>query len=285
MRQLFISLLFVVSCFAQSPADLLKKAPPEIEQALRTRINIFYQAHVDGKWRLADAVVAEDSKDTFFSAQKPKLRSFEIVRFNWSDDFKKATVVVGCSQDWFLHGEKIPVVTPITTTWRLEKGEWFMYIEPDNGGPRKTPFGMMTPGPPSADGATPGAIPSDLAKALKDDAARQQMAAKIFQSVAFDKQNISLASDEIGAETITIKNSLRGEIVIEMLIENAFAGLSIELDRTRLNFDETAIVNIRHEPRNANAKPQVFLRFRITPTGQNVVIPITFRPPSADKAK
>ena len=60
----------LVTAAAQDPADLFRKAPPEVDDALRQRVTAFYQAHVDGKFRAADQFVAEDSKDAFFEAPK-----------------------------------------------------------------------------------------------------------------------------------------------------------------------------------------------------------------------
>ncbi|MBM3775494.1 MAG: hypothetical protein FJW37_10065, partial [Acidobacteria bacterium] len=48
---------------AQAPSDLFEKAPPEIDRALRERAARFYQAHVDGQFRKAEALIVEDSKD------------------------------------------------------------------------------------------------------------------------------------------------------------------------------------------------------------------------------
>jgi hypothetical protein len=283
--RLLLPSLLVVSALAQTPAaDLLKKAPPEVEEALRKRVGIFYQAHVDAKWRVADAVVAEESKDAFFAAPKPKINKFEIVRINWDPDFKKATVVVGCHQDWFLHGEKVPVVTPITTTWRLENNDWYWWVDPvaQEAAVRKTPFGTMTPGPPSGslqNQALP-AVPPDLARAMKDAAGREQILQGVLRQVSFSKLGLTLPSAEVASETIVLKNGSPGEVSVDMQIEGAFAGLTIELDRTKLGANETANILVRHEPRNANPKPQVILRFTIKPTGQITTIPIQFTQPA-----
>ena len=55
---------------AQEAGNIFEKAPPEVDEALRARITRFYQAFIDGKFRLADALVADDSKDVFFAAEK-----------------------------------------------------------------------------------------------------------------------------------------------------------------------------------------------------------------------
>src|ERR1044071_4289257 len=94
MRIVSLSAIFAVSLFAQAPADLFQKAPPAVDQALRERIARFYQLHVDSKFRQAESLVAEDSKDFFYSANKPKYLGFEIKQIIYSDDFTKARAVV-----------------------------------------------------------------------------------------------------------------------------------------------------------------------------------------------
>src|ERR1700724_3603210 len=83
----------LASCLlAQRPADLFSKAPPEVDEALRARVAKFYQAHVDGKPRRAEELVAEDTKDYFYTARKPQYLSFQIIKIDYTDTFTKATV-------------------------------------------------------------------------------------------------------------------------------------------------------------------------------------------------
>src|SRR4051794_29683377 len=94
----------VVSCAiaaAQPTAtDVFEKAPPAIDQALRARVAIFFQAHVDAKYRRAEEVIAEDSKDFFYNMEKTHYLGFDIVRINYSENFTKATVVTGVDMEW-----------------------------------------------------------------------------------------------------------------------------------------------------------------------------------------
>ena len=89
------------------------KVPPEVDQALRARVAKFYQAHIDGKYRAADQLVAEDSKDAFFGMAKPHIKSFEIIRIDYSESFTKAEVALLCPADWFLRGQKVAVKIPL----------------------------------------------------------------------------------------------------------------------------------------------------------------------------
>src|SRR3984893_18862048 len=91
---LSILLPLLVSALAQTPADLFAKAPPDVDEALRARISKFYQAHVDGKPRRAEEMVAEDSKDYFYGRKKPKSLSFEIGKIEYSKDFTEARAIV-----------------------------------------------------------------------------------------------------------------------------------------------------------------------------------------------
>src|SRR5207248_340652 len=88
-------LVILSSCLSAQPAaDLFHKAPPAVDDALRARISKFFQYHVDGKFRQAEALVADDSKDFFYSANKPKYMGFEIKDIIYTDDFSKAKAVV-----------------------------------------------------------------------------------------------------------------------------------------------------------------------------------------------
>ena len=94
MRTAFLSALGAVCLFGQAATDLFQKAPPAVDEALRARISKFFQAHIDGKFRQAEVLVAEDSKDFFYSANKPKYLGFEIKEIAYSENFTKAKATV-----------------------------------------------------------------------------------------------------------------------------------------------------------------------------------------------
>ena len=56
-------------CVGQTSAPPAEAPPPEVDQALRARISEFYQDHVDGKFRQAEALVAAETKDSFYGAK------------------------------------------------------------------------------------------------------------------------------------------------------------------------------------------------------------------------
>src|SRR5580692_4431046 len=83
---------FAATGFSQTP-------PPEVDKALRTRVNDFFQCHVDGNFRKAYEMVAEDTKDYYFAVMKIRLKSFQLTSVKYSDDFKKATVDLNTDQE------------------------------------------------------------------------------------------------------------------------------------------------------------------------------------------
>src|SRR6266849_1458884 len=79
------AVLFLATCslgFSQDSSDLFEKAPPPIDEALRARVDKFYQSYVTGKFREAFALVAEDSQDAYFAAPKPQFKKCETIRIN-----------------------------------------------------------------------------------------------------------------------------------------------------------------------------------------------------------
>src|SRR6185295_13071044 len=114
--------------FAQLVPPPVKPAPPEVDQALRARIGQFYQAYVDGKFRVAEQLVAEDSRDFFFEIEKQKILSFEKSEITYSDNFTKARVLTILPME--VRNARLGRITvrpPATSFWKLEKGVWWWY--------------------------------------------------------------------------------------------------------------------------------------------------------------
>src|SRR5690242_9576995 len=110
---------FLPAVFGQNPADLFKKAPPDVDEALRGRISKFYQAQVDGHPRQSEQYVAEDSKDYFFEMRKPRILAFEIRQIDYTDNFTKATVITFAQLYVKFPGfDKKPLSMPVKTLWK-----------------------------------------------------------------------------------------------------------------------------------------------------------------------
>src|SRR5580704_18066520 len=75
---------------AQDSADMVDKAPPPVEAALRARIDQYYHAFMAGKYKEAYLLVADDSQDAFLETDKQPYKSCDTLKIRYSEDFTKA---------------------------------------------------------------------------------------------------------------------------------------------------------------------------------------------------
>jgi hypothetical protein len=238
---------------AQPPADLFHKAPPAVDEALRARIAKFFQLHVDGKFRQAEALVAEDSKDFFYSANKPKYMGFEIKNIVYTDDFAKAKAVVVAQMVVMAPGflDK-PVPVPIPSRWKLVNGEWYWYIDEDEL--NMTPFGKMKGGTAAPGGSGVPAIPGP------------EEAAKLLAGVKAENEEVVLKAKEPGSAEFTIVNTMPGSVSLA-LDELQFPGISVKLDAAELAAGAKAHVTLDWKPGRYLART-IEVRVRVQPTNQ-----------------
>ncbi len=158
MYRLILGTLMASALFAQDSADLFNKPPAGVDEALRARINEFYEYHVKQLYRKAEEMVAQDTKDYFYSKTKPKYLSYEISRIDYSKDYTQAKATMITEQYIMMPGSPDkPMRIPSPSRWKLEGGKWCWYVDMEEL--RNTPFGKMTPGP-GAPGQLPAAVPA-----------------------------------------------------------------------------------------------------------------------------
>jgi hypothetical protein len=264
------------SIFAQStPTDVFEKAPPHIDEALRSRVSQFLQAHVDGKYRVANELVAEDSKDMYFAMEKRRFLSFEILRINYTDNFTKATVVAMVEVNW-RPSPRFPntrMKPPYKMLWKLEGGEWYWYTV--NTGEWDTPFGTMK---------VPGATTeqSDPAAAVIAQI-RGMNAQSILNQIKVSKTDIALRCYEDSADSIEITNEMPGPVSLRME-GSPVVGLDIKFDRHELKSGETAKVTFQYAPPTKQPKPPAVAAMRVDPIGHLIRFNLTFAiPPEVEK--
>jgi hypothetical protein len=243
---------------AQAPADLFDKAPPDVDEALRERVGLFYQAHVDAKFRLADTVVHEDSKDAFFVAEKTQYKGFEIVRINYSDNFTKARVVTVVVTDFTMPGfRSTEARVPLTTMWKQDQGQWWWYVEPPKGD-KESPFGVMKPG----EGGDPNHPFAVLRKMPSIDEIRSQ--------VSVNKTEVRLGSGE-ATDEVVVTNRMPGPVTLE-LEWPVHQGFEARLDQAELKGGESAKILFHTESPERGESKILEAKLRVMPT--NHVIPI-----------
>jgi hypothetical protein len=76
--------------WAQGPFD--QPPPPEIEEALRSRITQFYDLFQEGKFRESEQFVAEDSRESYYSVQKGRILGFSIKESGYALDSRSPNI-------------------------------------------------------------------------------------------------------------------------------------------------------------------------------------------------
>jgi hypothetical protein len=276
---------------AQEAANLFEKAPPDVEQALHARIAKFYQAFIDGKFRLADALVAEDSKDVFFAAEKKRYKSCDIGSITYSDKFTKAKAVVSCDTDYFMMGQQFPVKLPLSSQWKLVDGEWFWYVTPvAEQDTYNTPFGPVKR-PRDREAGDPAAMPLPPSPALRDPSA---IIAQVSNGVRVDVTSLEFNTTKSSHQEIHVKNTMPGDVTV--VASTSILGLSVKPGKTQVHSNEDLKLEVAFKTDDPSitcgaclTHPQDRLAgdviLRVEPTGQEIPIHIKFVVPQTASSK
>lgn len=240
----FLFPVVAATAWAQQPAP----AVDEAEAALRARVEQFYQLQVDKKFRQAEALVAEESKDDYYNRPKPDIKGFSIQEIHLSDNNTRARVT--------LKGKLVIKIAPqlgpqafemlMTASWKMENGQWCWFLDPEVIS--QTPFGKIKIQPNNA--------PTDPADRppVKIDVAT------LMNQVTLDSTSVILsASNPI--QTITVSNNLPGEVNLE-LKNPQLEGVSIEVERSTLKAGEKSAIRFR---RTSEAKSSGLVRIVASP--------------------
>jgi hypothetical protein len=222
----FLFPVAAVTAWAQQPAP----AAAEAEAALRARVEQFYQLQVDKKFRQAEALVAEESKDDYYNRSKLNIKQFSIQKIEWFDDNSRARVTLKGKIDVRIAqlGDQA-FDMPLTTSWKVENGQWVWYIDRELSS--QTPFGRIDR---STDAAR---SPADRPPPVRMDIAT------LMNQVTLDGTSVILnASNPL--QTLTVSNNLSGAINLE-LTDPRLEGVSIEVERSTLNAGEKSAIRFR----------------------------------------
>lgn len=270
MRLFFLVTALLCECsFAQSPTDVFDQAPPQVEKALRERVAVFFQAHVTGKFRDAETVVHEDSREAFYNAEKRRYLGFSIAKITYSENFTKADVITSVELDWNTPRlGKLRVKPPLRSLWKYDAGQWWYYVVPQTDW--ETPWGRMKPGEEAAAGVAPKWTVPD--------------AEAVLSQVKVNRTAIHLKSYEKSEDYAEITNSMPGELTLKVENPSPLVGVTVSLDRELLKAGETARVVFRHEPTDQSAKPTRTVHVIASPTGKVFTFTLTFAvPPEIEK--
>lgn len=280
-RCCILPLICTAVAFPQS-SDLFDKAPPEIDEALRARVMIFYGAHISGKYRDALKVVADDAMDDFLAGNRDSYTACEVSKINYSDNFSKAAVTTACKGEMRFRGTRMPVTMPLLSTWKVVDGEWFWYhIKQDSV---VTPFGISRAFPGDAAGSTPApAIPADPMAAAQN----------ILKMVSIDGNAVQLKGYEASKGELHVVNNMPGNVTVTV-DKLPVAGTHVQVTPSELGSKDKATIVFSYDPNDPSitcsectakvALPTLTANVRILPTGQVFPVKVTFAiPPEQEK--
>jgi len=267
-KMLALAMVLSLCAPAQSPTDVFDKAPPQVDASLRARVTKFLQAHVDGKFRRAEEVVHEDSKDAFYNSEKQKYKGFEIVKIVYSDNFQKAEVVTSIDVDWYTpRTGKMPIKVPQKSLWKYDGGEWWWYLSTKREW--ETPFGTMHPGAETSGGERPNIVIPD--------------AESILSKVKVSKNEIMLSSWQKSQDYAEIVNNMPGDLTLE-LERYVAPGLTVTIDKPVVHAGETARILFDYNPPDSSVKVTRDIQVKASPTGKSYAFTVRFAvPPGYEK--
>jgi hypothetical protein len=254
-------------------------AADQADKDLRARVTEFLQYHVDGNFRKAYDMVAEDTKDQYFASGKVQIKGFKINGVEFTDNFARATVTCSLSKTVPIAGQEFPVTVPSITTWKIENGKWVWYADP-KADTWATPVGPSLP-PSPAQNAAPAAadeIPKNL-----DDKAIAAAAQSILQGLSADKQALSIDKKAITLDAAKVSegkvifhNGTPGSVQLELTSpEVPGFGVTIAQSIVRATSDMPILFHYEPVDQSRSIEP-ITVRITVQPLNQVFVVRVDF---------
>jgi hypothetical protein len=255
-RITFLAALGAVA-MAQTVAPPAEKPPAGLEQTIMNRVHEFYTLMMKQQYRQGEAYIAEDTKDYYYAGSKPDIRSFEVMKVEFSDNFTHATAFTRCVEPVVVAGfppTNMTVVIP--SLWKLEGGNWYLYEDPEK---IKNPSGLSSKIQSTVQAAAANPelpMPKDLPKDP----------AFVMGKVLVDKTDVRILPG--GSQKITIANGSAGPIDLEY--GYPLKGIEAKLDHTKLAQGEKAVLTLTAGDHAEGG----FYYLRVLPTGESIKIDV-----------
>lgn len=271
-------MLFRAAFMVLPLAALAQTPPPEVDETLRARVTEFFQYHVDGNFRKAYDLVADDTKDQYFAAQKTRFKSFKIDYIRYSSDFTKADVQLTTERTWRMRPDlpETVMAMPMATTWKIENGKW---VWSQSEAPQvQLPMGPSAV-PPKANASGAPKLPNVSQGAIA------AAARNILQQSSIDKAQVVLATDKPSSDQVVFHNGFPGSVRVVLDAGAKLPGLKAELNKTELNAGENAVLKVSYQPPDKDPRPPLTLRLTVAPFNQVFTIAVSFGAPSKEAAR
>lgn len=261
MHRTIVLAVLAVSCFAQNAEELFNRPPADVDQALRARIKEFYDDHIQGQPRKAEALVAEDTKDFYYNNNKPQYTYCQIRRIEYSEKFTDAKVTMLCGMYVMVPGfTDKPLDVPFPSTWKIEDGKWVWYVSQEAR--RASGMGLqMKPGPPVYTGRS-----DPNSHALPQLPTSPDF---LFSLVKVDKRDVELKRGD--SVQVNIANTSPGVMMLE--VAGKIAGVEATIENPNPKSNEKAVLTLKA----ADTAQSGTLDILVKPISQVIPIHVTVK--------
>lgn len=246
---LLSAVMFALPAAVFAQADV-SAAAPEVDKALRANVTEFFQDFIDGKFRKAIELVADDTQDLYFASPKLEMRKFSIDAISYSDNFTHAVVKMTVTRVWrmkaegFLQDADVP--GPMETTWKIEDGKWVYYEKPKGAGEWVTPMG------PSAD-LGPAAAQAAAEHKKINDGTMAAEAQRILQQTGavtgVTPDEVTLSADKASSAKIVFRNGVPGPVSLTIEgLPKAIPGLTAKVEQPNVSAGGQSTVEFSFDP-------------------------------------
>jgi hypothetical protein len=253
---------------AQQAGKLFRQAPAGLDDVVRARVTEYFKLQMEGKFRQAESLVCEVSKDAYYDMEKTRWKSFELVSTSYEDDFRTGNILVALGTDLATPFGMIDATYPYVSIWKLQEGKWCFYIDPDRDKERRTPFGVMKGGAPRKEGAAPTPL----------FASPEQILETFERGVRVQPDRVLLPAKGKGTAEVTIENALPGPVVAE-ITGAKIPGLEAVLAATRIEGNSKTTLRITSDPAAIDPGKTLEIEVTVNPGGRTFVIPVALSGP------
>jgi hypothetical protein len=273
MLRILAFALLATALPAQDSVKPVAKPPAKVDQALRARVNQFYQDFMKGRFSDAETLVAPETRNYFISIRKEKYTSCEVKGVDYSDKFKFAQVAAVCERNIMFQGfVGHPLKSTVASAWKLEHGKWYWYVDPN--APHVGPMGLLGALMPRAGAVAPPSSPAQAGQPAPAAApvVLPTLAALTTPDIALhkvsaDKQSLALKTGESGG--VAFSNSALGAMSVS-LYGAPPEGFEVTPTKADLQPNGKATVAVKALE---GAKSAV-LNFQVFPTGEVISVKV-----------
>jgi len=269
MKRLFLAscVVFSVSlCLAneKKEATTFRSAPPEVMDAVKARVVQFYTYFKEGKFRQAEDLVTEESKELFYNAPKKPLLGFEVSSIQFNENFEEAKVLVNVATMSPLMGST-PFKLPVGGKWIWVNDNWYLHME---GRKQESPFGKMQ----GAAGTTPGQ--GLTAGAFAGRGIKPEMLQNMY---GIDRREIHFSRESSGPVERSVILHNTGPARLEIEKQDAdLPGLTIDTGEGQVKPGEQREIRFTYDPAVAQLTGNRDIYFGVLPLMRKFSITVLF---------